>query len=204
MTKSNLAKKDYKSPTWQVSTKSIMAYDEFPEYDIIWTDPPWQDRMQKFFHTQLKKDTGAIVTDSHEEVINQLARLAAKNRPVFLAYGVKGHRLVKNIMVKHGHTYNWMAIVPQSNNRPHVIMTFNSGHYVTSDGFKKGFDFVTETVEYFRKLDPDGDPIRVFDPFAGIGKTCEAVLKGGGSYIGSELNPKRVEKFRSYMKKKGL
>ena len=38
--------------------KDIMDWNEFPAYDMIWCDPPWEQRMVKYFETVMKRDSG--------------------------------------------------------------------------------------------------------------------------------------------------
>jgi hypothetical protein len=40
--------------------KNILDWDVLPQYDLIWTDPPWQDRMVNWFQNKMEKDTGAV------------------------------------------------------------------------------------------------------------------------------------------------
>jgi hypothetical protein len=165
-----------------LSNKDIMDYSEFPEYDILYTDPPWENRMVKVFQTMLKKDTGIVKNHDIVGILNQLARLSNTNKPVVIEYSQKGVELVIQIMAQHGHKYLKTYHCVQKNKMPFVILTFNID--VPIDTTVTGYNIVTQML-----LKTDYKV--VFDPFAGIGQTKKAVNMAGKSYIGSELNPKR-------------
>jgi hypothetical protein len=166
--------------------KDIMDWDEFPHYDIVWTDPPWEERMVKWFQGKCKKETGLEVNHTIREIIGHLAKLSNPTKPVVIEYGIKGYDLVIEIMEAFGHKHistnkRVSAMCPV-----YVVMVFNSDlkipelkdPYLITEFFKEN-DFKT-----------------AFDPFAGIGATAKAVMKSGAYYIGSELNPKRYERLK--------
>lgn len=161
----------------------IMDWDRFPDYDMIWTDPPWRDGMVKFFQTQMKKDTGRTVNHTSEEIMDQLARLADPCKPIIIEYSVTGWLTVVRIMENRGHKIIKVDGGTYSAKRlPFVLMNFNyeipvySGH---------GAEIITNTLRGVPDIKT------VFDPFAGIGFTAKAARAAGKIYIGSELNPKR-------------
>jgi hypothetical protein len=159
-----------------------MDYSEFPEYDILYTDPPWENRMVKVFQTMLKKDTGIVKNHDIVAILTQLARLAKTDKPAIIEYSQRGVELVIQIMAAHGHRYIKTYQCTQKNKAPFVILTFNVD--VPIDNSVTGYNIVTQTLIK--------TPYNVvFDPFAGIGQTKKAVNMAGKSYIGSELNPKR-------------
>ncbi len=166
---------------------SILAWKEFPGYDIIWTDPPWEQKALNMFQTMMRKHTGQIQDDKIETLIDHLAALSDTNKPVFIEYSVKGHELVLNAMVRAGHQYNETIITRQQNDKPFVIMSFNNSYKFPSD--LKGFANIRHAIEVFK-------PGVIFDPFAGEGQTARTVINCGVSYIGSEPNTHRYSKLK--------
>ena len=170
----------------------IIKVNLFPEYDILYCDPPWEDRMVKFFQTQLKKDTGLIVENDIDVILNKLAFLANCNKPAFVEYSILGTDRVISHFQNNGHKHIETILGHQKNGLPYNIISFNTSFKLPEN--PKGFNSVSYVVKGLK-------PNVVFDPFAGIGKTAEAVYKSGASYIGYELNPKRYEKLMKVISK---
>ena len=165
-----------------------MDWAEFPQYDLLYTDPPWGTRMVKWFNGLYAKDTGEAASDTFSDLYNQLAARARLDKPLLIEYQVKGWEEVVEIMMRMGHTFTGKHERLQSMGRPFVILAFNAN--ATFGEQTKGFDLVKEAVRQFNAK-------VVFDPFAGIGKTAEAVIEAGATYIGSEYNPKRYSKLKA-------
>lgn len=170
----------------------IMDCQQFPNYDILYCDPPWEQRMVKFFETQLQKQTGIKKENQIEAILNKLATLSDKSKPLFIEYSIKGHDRVIDIMQENGHQFFHKMILPQSNGKPYIVMCFNTNVKLREE--LKGGEIVTYVVQKFK------NPV-VFDPFAGIGFTARYVFEAGGKYIGYELNPKRFERLELTCKK---
>ncbi len=166
--------------------KDIMSWDKFPEYDIIWCDPPWENKMVKFFETMMFKSGQRKPNNSIEDIIEKLAVLAHKNKPVFIEYSLKGSDDIIAIMINAGHLFYSKVESLQENGNPYCILVFNSIDF-EPDGSKQGFKIIDFTCQNFN-FDI------VFDPFAGIGKTAKTFIKNGKSYIGSEINTERFNK----------
>ena len=166
----------------------ILKIKSFPSnYDIVYTDPPWEQRMVRLFETMIAKDGGARAGNSIEAILNKLGSLSDTSKPLFIEYGMKGYGLVEEIMKHNGHKLNETQILMQSMGRPFVVMSFNTDFII--DSKLKGFNIVKHTViGTGAKL--------VVDPFAGIGQTAKAVIKSGANYVGYELNPKRYERLK--------
>lgn len=165
--------------------KDIMEWAEFPQYDIVWTDPPWQNGMVKLFQTMLYKDTGRVVEHDIDEILNHFFTLADRNKPIILEYSIRGHEKVLEIAERHGHRVMSVNERIQSMNRPFLLLVFNSHVKISEIG--KGAEIITNTLRGF-------DAEIVFDPFAGIGFTAKAVINAGKIYVGSEINEKRYNK----------
>lgn len=168
--------------------KDIMEWNEFPPYDIIWTDPPWENGMVKLFQTMLFKDTGKVVQHTIDEILNHFFQIADRNKPIILEYSIRGHEKVLEIAEHQGHRVSSLNKRIQSVNRPFLVIVFNSDVKISEIG--KGAQIITNTLKTM-----EGQV--VFDPFAGIGFTAKAVIESGKTYIGSELNAKRYNKLIS-------
>lgn len=164
----------------------ITECKEFPNYDILYTDPPWEQRMVRFFETQMFKQTGVKKENSIENILTCLARLTHK-KPAFIEYSIKGHELVIEIMEQYGHTFNYKQQLLQTNNKPYIVMVFNS-NVIIPEGMN-GEKVIHYVVSQFDK------PL-VFDPFAGIGFTAKHVFSSGGKYIGYEINKNRFDRLQ--------
>jgi hypothetical protein len=167
--------------------KDIMEWESFPEYDLLYTDPPWGERMVKWFNNLNEKDTGHKPSTDWKTIFDQLGRLADTSKPMVIEYQVKDWQDVVTVLRSHGHYFVKKTDGTQSMGRPFVLLHFNC-EFDFEDNLK-GFEYVTDCV---KKLEPKV----VFDPFAGIGQTANAVQKAGASYIGSEMNPERFKKLK--------
>jgi len=162
-----------------------MDLEGFPQYDILYCDPPWEQRMVNWFDKLLEKDTGIVKKHNINDLLIQLAKLSDKNKPLFVEYGLNGFERVERIFKENGHTHNQTITQTQTNGRHFKIISFNTS--VKLPCGLKGFDTVKHAVRLTKaKI--------VFDPFCGLGKTRKAVEKEGASYIGYEINPKRLKK----------
>lgn len=166
----------------------IMDVLHAPTHTMIWTDPPWENRMVKWFETKMAKDTGAEKPQNTiEQLLERLAYLASPAQPCFIEYGIKGHRKVIEAMHNKGHTFRECVVRKQNCNDPFVVLSFNTDVRIPQG---KGSEIVTAVIKQFN------NPI-VWDPFAGIGVTRKAVEKGGGTYIGYEINKARFDRMNN-------
>lgn len=163
----------------------IMNVEEFPNYDIIYTDPPWENNMVKFFDTQRKKLTGVETNNNIQDILEKLATLSNKNKPIFVEYSIKGSEALIDIFVKKGHTFSNKVIGLQSNKKPYIIICFNTD-FILKENLIGG-----KIVEYVIN---GMKPNTVFDPFAGIGFTAKLVLRCGSKYIGYEYSKARFDR----------
>lgn len=170
--------------------KDIMDYTSFPEYDIIWCDPPWEDGMVKYFETLNKKQNGKIVVNKIDGILDTLFRLAHNGKPICVEYSVKGHERLIRIAEKYNHQYFHTTFAKQDNGSPSVIIFFNTD-FILPDNIV-GYKNTTLGVQGLKAK-------HVFDPFAGIGRTARAVLKAGATYHGSEFNKTRYDRLCSIL-----
>lgn len=165
----------------------IMNVSSFPNYDIVYCDPPWEQKMVKYFQTIMRNQVGVIANNDINDILKQLARLSSTRKPVFVEYSVKGTDRVISIMKKAGHKHNFTNELLQHNGKPYHLIVFNSD--IRIRGALKGFNVVTEVMNKTK-------PKIVFDPFAGIGKTAKTVLNAGSAYIGYEMNKTRYNRLK--------
>ena len=160
----------------------IMKIDSFPDYDIVYCDPPWEQRMVKFFQTTMRKQTGKVADNTIEGILSKLGQLCLTDKPVFVEYSVKGSDRVVSIMEAAGHKHFRTVAGFQTNKSPFAIISFNTDVDI-GDGVV-GWDGVRRAVEL------TGAKV-VVDPFAGIGQSAKAFVEAGVTYHGYELNPAR-------------
>jgi len=172
--------------------KSILDYKEFPNYDILYCDPPWEERMTKWFRTKMRKDIGKAPSFTFEEIITKLGESALKNKPLYIEYDIKTYEGVINRMESMGHKFAGVTIYPLYTKSQQAVLSFNT-NIVPESNVKKISHSITEM---FRK---HGEGLTIFDPFAGIGITAKMVIASGNYYHGSELNPKRVAKLKTIL-----
>ena len=162
----------------------IMDWQEFPKYDILWTDPPWGERMVKFFQ-KLAAQHGKDVNHTLPDLVNHLASKATNQKPLFVEMNMKGYEEVNKIITAKGHKLNNITHAQYKDKRPYVILAYNT-NILIPDGLEDGQN-IAYAIEHLK-------PQTVFDPFAGIGVTARHVISAGASYIGSEVNPNRYAK----------
>lgn len=170
--------------------RDILDWKRFPTYSWIWCDPPWEQRMTKWFQTLLKKDSGKEVNHTITEILEALASKADNSKPLFIEYSEKGSEYVIEVMKKFGHQFYWKSTHVQTTGSPFVLMCFNQ-EFEKPSPTDKGFNILKNYVKRYR-------PKIIFDPFAGIGNTAKAInsCNAGTIYIGSEINPKRFQKLK--------
>lgn len=170
----------------------IMTLDGAPHYDICYTDPPWANQMVKFFQTIQTRDTGVVTENTLTDIFVKLGQLTTPNKPLYVEYSIYTYPEVVKILERLGHKLYKVLKLETTYKKPYALLIFNTN--VEPDEGLKGFDIVSNVVSKF------GNPI-VFDPFAGLGLSAKAVVKGGGRYIGSELNANRFKRFKAYADK---
>lgn len=170
----------------------IIKTESFPKYDILYCDPPWEQRMVKYFQTIMKKQSGAVADNDINDILITLAQNSHANKPAFIEYSEKGTDRVIDKMEKFGHQHTKTVRLLQENGKPYNLIIFNVSIEISSQ--LKGFDVIREVIRHIK-------PNIVFDPFAGIGQTANAVLKCGCVYIGHEINPARYKRLKAVIDK---
>lgn len=165
----------------------IMNIKEFPPYDIVYTDPPWEQKMVNTFETMMVKAGGVRAGNNIDSILDKLAKLCNSNKPVYIEYSVKGFERVITHMGNHGHKLNVVSKHIYAVNSPYVVMSFNTSKPLPN-GFKNH-----AVIDYVMNIEK---PKIVVDPFAGIGRFAKVISKHGIDYIGYELNPSRYERLK--------
>jgi len=168
-----------------------MEWTEFPAYDMIWTDPPWEQKMVNFFQTIMKRDSGKEAKNTITAIITQLAMLSDNKKLMVVEYSITGHELVVDVMKKYGHTLK-AKHQRTYDKRPFLVLIFNQD--IDLFDTKNESELITKTLDKLENINV------VFDPFAGIGFTAKAVRKAGKKYIGSEINPHRFKRLEAINK----
>ena len=169
----------------QATNLDIMQIMDVPEYDILYTDPPWGNRMVKFFETMERKMTGNSHNNNLMLIIRKLGKIADPTKPLIVEYSVAGWQEIVEWLKDEGHSFYKKFDATQSMNRPYVLLVFNANFEI--DTTLKGFKVVTDTVTRLGAK-------RVFDPFGGIGLTAKAVHRAGAEYYGNEINSERYKR----------
>lgn len=172
--------------SWVIN-QDVMDWDAFPEYDMLYTDPPWSDGNVKYFETIMLKQTGIEAPKhSHRELYTHLFTLADTALPMLVEFSIKGYEPMVELAESLGHSLNAISSATYGA-RPNksLIMQFNTSHRIEDN--LHGAALVSAAMQLHQ-------PEVVFDPFAGIGFTANIVIKEGFTYTGSELNPARYER----------
>lgn len=175
--------------------KSILDYKQFPTYDILWCDPPWEERMTKWFRTKLSKDAGIKTDFTFEQIIDKLGELANPSKPLYVEYDIKYYMNVIPRLVKHGHNLVNISEHPLYQKSRCVVLAFNTDKFPANE--TDGVTAIIETLNQYptKQL--------IFDPFAGLGVTAKAVINAGHYYHGSEINPSRFQKLKAVTEQNG-
>lgn len=169
-----------------------MHVTEFPDADVIWTDPPWEQKMVKYFETMLHKQTGLDKPQNDiDAILIKLAILSQKfkEKPIVIEYSKDSYSRVIHAMTTYGghkHVATKKSVYLSPNELDYVLVVFNKD--IDMDLSLKDTKIITDALKRYA---PTGT---VFDCFAGIGATKKAVNKAGWKYIGYELNPARYKK----------
>jgi DNA modification methylase len=170
----------------------IMEWSKFPEYDIIWTDPPWGNPMVKWFQTLMFKKTKKRVDYTINDILGKLGELSNPSKPLIVEYDQRQKLIDEaiSILTKYGHKHIKTIQAKQSTSAEFSIIVFNKDINIADPKITTGFTLLTESIREYRGT---GGCI-VFDPFAGMGNTAKAVINAGATYIGSEINYERYLK----------
>ena len=169
--------------------KDIMDLDHdiAQSCDMVYTDPPWGNRMVKWFETDMRKAGYLPPSNTIDQIINRLFELAPQDRPLFCEYGKSGFERVVQIGRQNGFDFIRTIAGTQRSKHPFVIIQFNSDMPKPLEHIH-GFDLLKKAMQWHR-------PKIIFEPFAGLGITSKIMSEFGCDVIANELNPKRAKKF---------
>ncbi len=157
-----------------------------------YTDPPWDKGISKGFRT---KTFGKAVSESVDFVNDLMPSFVRVARGVCVyEMGIQHvDDLVRRIQVVHGKS---AQVHPITYDRKHPCraVSFSVGSTPTVDlSALRGYDDL-DTVPIFCDVVQRhaGGNLCVWDPCTGLGTTPVNVLRAGHSFVGAELNPRRM------------
>lgn len=163
--------------------------DDYSEgCDMTYTDPPWENRMVKWFETDMRKKGFEPPKNDIDKIIERLFFLAPKNLPTFVEYGKKGFERVINIGESCGFNFVQKIFGYQTTKQPFVVLQFNSNLPMPKSAIH-GFDVLNMAIEHH-------NPKCIFEPFAGLGITSKIMDKHGVNIVAAELNPIRAARLK--------
>lgn len=156
--------------------------------DMTYTDPPWENRMVKWFETDMRKKGHKPPQNDIDDVIARLFELAPSEMPTFVEYGKIGYDRVIRIGQDFGFSFIRKIFGYQTTKQPFVVLQFNSDLPVPHSTIH-GFDVLEMAIQHHR-------PNCIFEPFAGLGVTSKIMDKYGCNIHAAELNPSRAAKLK--------
>ena len=170
---------------WKIDLKEVGGWDAFPEYDVLYCDLPWGEGIMKLFQRMAQQAGVAVPSQTHAGALASLFGKADKRRPIFVEYSAtKAAATVEAAAAKAGHRHFKTVPATQSNGKPYCLLCFNV-EWSPPAGLH-GFELAAAVGAHYRGK-------WVFDPFAGMGLTAEAMLRAGANYHGSEPNAARFK-----------
>lgn len=71
---------------WKIDLKEVGGWDNFPEYDVLYCDPPWGEGIMKLFQRMARQAGVAVPSQTHAGALASLFGKADKGRPIFVEY----------------------------------------------------------------------------------------------------------------------
>ena len=173
----------------------IVETEVFPEYDLLYCDPPCGQSLVKQFETKMVKATGLLSPGNNiKDILDALGRLADPAKPLYIEYTIskKDMDMLQYAMMSWGHQLGQIVQGYQTTGNIYSIFVYNTDQRYK--GHPKDFEMIDMVCR-------QEQPKLVFDPFAGIGQTAKRFLGNGVGYIGHELNPARYAKLQQEMSK---
>lgn len=173
-------------------TQGVMA-------DIFYSDPPWGSGNLKYWETMNRKmnnTTASVITTDVETFLKTVLSNAAEhtNGWVVIEYGKRWTDQVIQLAKEAGLHYCGKVETLYSGGRPLDNIFFHTAgprsidlssiHHLT------GYNCVKQI---FKLLKPEAGGVGM-DLCCGMGYTAQACVDNGLSFIGNELNKKRLEK----------
>ena len=171
---------------FEISDILNLADDFADSCNMTYTDPPWENRMVKWFETDMRKKGYEPPKNDIDEIIGRLFDLAPKGKPTFVEYGKKGFERVIEIGKSKGFKFNRKIFGYQLSKQPFVVLQFNSDLPQPQSAIN-GFDVLEMAIKHHK-------PRCIFEPFAGLGITAKIMDSYGIDVIAAELNPARAKK----------
>jgi len=155
--------------------------------DLMYTDPPWEQKLVKMFETIAERDAGrGKAGNDINKILGRMFGLCPRGRPAFIEYGLEGYQRVERIGRMYGFRHAWTRQGTQTNGNPYVVVAFNTD--MPAPGAFYGWEMLAKVHTHHK-------PGVIFEPFAGHGQHARrwASLLGC-EVIVSEYNPARAAK----------
>jgi len=168
--------------------------------DIFYSDPPWGQGLLNYFQTLNTKQTGAerkmIDNDCFIRTFFDLARRTAKDL-ILVEYGEKWADQIQTVARSVGLQSHGIAKGRYGSKSKWHVMDLHifskSGDVVLPKGYlesmreRSSFDFITTALK------PFAEPgYVILDPCCGKGLTARAARHYGMTFLGNEINLKRL------------
>jgi len=171
--------------------------------DLIYSDPPWGPGNQKYWHTMNRK--GSLPRTDWDHFIECFVRICALYRkqdaPVFIEMGLRWTDQLDELMRRYGMNMvkRWETYYGDKRKPNKTTLAL----------------FGSELKDIMMPDPPHGEPCTlsilkeyvkpgmiVLDPCTGLGMTARLTHTLGGTFCGSELNLKRLEKTANWLRKR--
>ena len=184
--------------------------EDFGDVRVLYVDPPWGDRMMKYFATLNAKQTGEIVVPiPFDALLDRVFDLARRyvNGFVCMETGAKGvHGVVRAFDGAGLYGIEVFQSTYGTNRECDVVIGATSVSYadekiktVVSPVEGKLLTGVAVPKYVLGRL--GGDGCGVLDPCCGMGYTAKAAVHNRMRFAGNELNAKRLQKTINFLTK---
>ena len=123
----------------------------FPNYDVLWTDPPWNEGMMKIFQRMSLISTGQSAGENLHDALHALFSHASVSKPMYVEFSQITYQKVIPIAESYGHKLAGVTEAMQENGKSYVILSFNTHHVVQA---KQGSKNIIHTI---RALKPTSE-----------------------------------------------
>lgn len=171
--------------------------------DVIYSDPPWGEGNQKYWHTIQQR--GSLPRTSWDGFLDIFCKTCIAFRkpsaPVFVDMGKQWTEQLRETMRQNGLSFIRGWIVLYGNRRKPLEQTLSLfGRDVPGIIWPEEFPFGLATTRAVLNASVRPGDI-VLDPCTGCGDTAKITHKLGGCFRGTELNPNRLEETAEWLRK---
>lgn len=184
--------------------------------DLIYTDPPWDTRIENVFRTGLGK--GKMTNEDFEVMMFNIAQASWENtsRYLFIEWGLKlaplmhsylvqfGFKLLKEVELLYpppkGKTALWFGLYSKNSNDVYEVEE-DPTHYYQSKWTHEGK--VPSVPSIVLWVHDNWKFNSVMDLFIGIGRFTRQAFLDGKCVYGNEFNNEKMDEFRVFLEKHG-